>query len=160
MSSVGTIVGGIFLILLGIGGIILSAYLSSILGILICVALIILFVILTIVDVFKISYNNSMPLDVIIYTDGVFTVDDETGGKISFVSSDIIDMDYKLKVTHVFTLHYSSTTTWNYGRLRIWLQIQGNSDECTRITLDNIVDPDRVIDKIQCIIELKSTADK
>ena len=156
LNSANTVVSGIIMIAIAIGGIFLNANLSNIIGLVVCIALLILIIILTIVELVSISYNNALPSTVITYFNGKFTIIDENGENTIFVSTDLIDMDYKLKKTHIFTPYYSRTTIWNYGRLRIWLRIPGEEDLCTRITLKNIVDPDRVVDKIQCINELKN----
>ena len=148
------VIGFFLLILLSVGGIVLSAFLESQIGIWICIALIFLFIILLIVIVSNKKHHNELPKEAILYKNGVFVFIDEDGRKMTFYPNDILDMDYKLKVTHVFTVYYTETKTWNYGRLRIWLNSSSdNYDEQTLLTLKNILEPDRVVDKILFILE-------
>lgn len=142
---------GAILLLCGIGGIVFSRFLESAIGIIICIALMVVFIILIIIDIMQTARHNALPSEVIIYKDGAFFLTDEYGETTKFVLDDILDMDYKLKVTYFVGAYHTSTTTWNYGRLRIWLRIPNNEEACTLITLKNIAEPDRVIDKIKFI---------
>ncbi|MBQ9370197.1 MAG: hypothetical protein IJU10_03880 [Clostridia bacterium] len=152
LKCLGEVISGIILILLGIGGAIFSAICESRVGTIISLALTILLFIFVIVTVTKTNYHNDLPIEAIIYKEGAFVFTDEDGSQLAFYPQEVLDLDYKLKVTHTFTLYFSETKTWNYGRLRIWLEIPGNDEECTLLTLKNIAEPDRVVERILFII--------
>lgn len=144
----------ILTLLMGIGGIFLSVYLGSSVGIAISIVLVFIIEVLVLVDIIQTKHHNSLPSDVIVYENGIFYFTDISGEVIVFKKEDVLDMDYKLKTTTFVTANYVSLSTWNYGRLRIWLRIPNNDEECTLLTMKDIAEPDRVVDKIQFIIDM------
>ena len=147
------IVVAVLWLLLGVGGIVLSKYCDSLLGIFICVGIIAIGEILLLIDGIRMKKHNNLPAEVIVYKDDVFELTDEYGYTTVFEKEDVVNMDYKIKVTHVITPYFIGKTEWNYGRLRIWLRNPDNDDLCTVFTLKNIAEPDRVVDKINFIIK-------
>lgn len=87
---------GVILLLCGIGGIVFSRFLESAIGIIICIALMVVFIILMIIDIMQTARRNALPSEVIIYKDGAFFLTDEYGETTKFFLDDILDMDYKL----------------------------------------------------------------
>ena len=92
----------------------------------------------------SIYINNHSNAILITYKNNIFTIEDDID-PLSINKTDIIDLDYKLKESFIFTPYFYGTQTWNYGKLIISFI---DKEQGYKIIIKNVADVDKVFDKM------------
>lgn len=152
LKYVGEVVGFIILIIFTVVFLILCSYLDSIIGIIICSLSLIGVIVLFIFDLLKIHKNNNLPSVLITLKKDTFTIHDPVKN-LEIKKTDIIDITYKNKKSFIITPYYYSSTIWNYGTLVLFIKDAESTEDCYKLTLKNVANPDKVFDKLYHLLE-------
>ena len=92
----------------------------------------------------NIYFNNHSNAILITYKNDIFTIVDDIES-LNINKSDIVDLDYKLKTSFIFTPYFYSSKTWNYGKLIIYFK---SGEQEYKTIIKNVADVDKVFDKM------------
>jgi hypothetical protein len=92
----------------------------------------------------NIYFNNHSNAILITYKNDLFTIVDDIE-PLNINKSDIVDLDYKLKKSFIWTPYFYSAKTWNYGKLIIFFTSEGQG---YKIKIKNVAEVDKVFDKM------------
>ncbi|MCI6860314.1 MAG: hypothetical protein MR862_04095 [Clostridia bacterium] len=104
----------------------------------------------------KIYVNNHSNKILITYKDDTFTILNELN-PLHITKSKIIDLDYKIKKSFIYTPYIISQTEYNYGKLYIYFE---DNDAQQKLTIYNVAEPDKVFDKMLDILGWNEITDK
>ena len=142
LKCVGSIIGGFIFIVLCIVGFVFFSSERLVIGTFVCMALIVLFSVLILVDCVTAVYNNSLPAEAIVFVGGRFVVNFSNDVITSFSPSEIVKVKGQRKMTFFMVGYVIMPYALKYGKLRIWLREPGRRWERTVIELNNILDPE------------------
>ena len=132
----------IFVILLGL---LILGLMNDLLGtIIICGLLLVGFTIYAFFYLRSLYINNHSNAILITYKNSVFTIEDGIE-QLNINKTDIVDLDYKLKKSLIWTPYFYSTQTWNYGKLIIFFTSEGQG---YKVKIKNVAEVDKVFDKM------------
>lgn len=156
LKFVSEIIGFVILIILMLGFLGLSIYLESTISITLCAILIIALIVYGIIHLRNIYIYNHSSSILIKFKDDIFTICDDIK-PITFTKEDLIDMDYKNKKFYFCTPDFWASGEYNYGHITLYLKNDNSTEECYKLTIKNVANPDKVFEKISHILEWDKT---